>query len=52
MTVQTNNPKVVYIHMDGITYYIDHSMSEPIIQMWKEDEQKAKVINLIKEKEA
>lgn len=37
MIVDVRTEKSAYIIIDGYTYYIDHSLDEPIVVMWTED---------------
>jgi hypothetical protein len=39
MLVDVRTEKSVYIIIDGYTYYIDHSLDEPIVEMWTEEEE-------------
>jgi hypothetical protein len=35
MIVKLTTEKSVFIEIDGYTYYIDHSLDEPIVERWK-----------------
>ena len=35
MIVKLTTEQSVYIEIDGYTYYIDHSLDEPIVERWK-----------------
>jgi len=35
MIVKLTTEQSVYIEIDGYTYYIDHSLNEPIVERWK-----------------
>ena len=34
----------VYIVIDGYTYYIDHSLDEPIVERWTEEQEPISLI--------
>jgi hypothetical protein len=34
MIVKLTTEQSVYIEIDGYTYYIDHSLDEPIVERW------------------
>lgn len=39
MIIQSNpDTSVVYVTINDTTFYIDYSMNEPIVEMWKEKE--------------
>jgi len=44
MIVKLTTEQSVYIEIDGYTYYIDHSLDEPIVERWK-TERKTEVLN-------
>ncbi len=35
MIVKLTTEQSVYIEINGYTYYIDHSLDEPIVERWK-----------------
>ena len=37
MIVKLTTEQSVYIEIDGYTYYIDHSLDEPIVECWTEE---------------
>jgi len=37
MIVKLTTEQSVFIEIDGYTYYIDHSLDEPIIECWTEE---------------
>lgn len=37
MIVKLTTEQSVYIEVDGYTYYIDHSLDEPIVECWTEE---------------
>ena len=37
MIVKLTTEQSVYIEIDGYTYYIDHSLDEPIVERWTEE---------------
>lgn len=39
MIVKLTTEKSVYIEIDGYTYYIDHSLDEPIVECWTEEQE-------------
>ena len=39
MIVKLTTEQSVYIEIDGYTYYIDHSLDEPIIEYWTEEQE-------------
>jgi hypothetical protein len=39
MIVKLTTEKSVFVEIDGRTYYIDHSLDEPIVEMWTEEEE-------------
>ena len=47
MIVKLTTEQSVYIEIDGYTYYIDHSLNEPIVEIWKEKE--TEVVTLLPE---
>ena len=48
MIIQSNpDTSVVYVTINDTTFYIDYSMNEPIVEMWKEKE--TEVITLLPE---
>jgi len=38
MIIKPNTQEVVYITIHDTTFYIDYSLDEPIVEMWKETE--------------
>jgi hypothetical protein len=39
MLIDVRTEKSVYIIIDGYTYYIDHSLDEPIVEVWTEEQE-------------
>ncbi len=39
MIVKLTTEQSVFIEVDGYTYYIDHSLDEPIIEYWTEEQE-------------
>lgn len=39
MIIKPNTPEVVYITIHDTTFYIDYSLAEPIVEMWKTSEE-------------
>jgi len=39
MIVKLTTEQSVYIEIDGYTYYIDHSLDEPIVEYWTEEKE-------------
>ena len=39
MIVKLTTEKNVFVEIDGRTYYIDHSLDEPIIEYWTEEQE-------------
>lgn len=39
MIIKPNTQEVVYITIHDTTFYIDYSLDEPIVEMWKTSEQ-------------
>lgn len=39
MIVKLTTEKSVFVEIDGRTYYIDHSLDEPIIEYWTEEQE-------------
>ena len=37
MIVKLTTEQSVYIEIDGYTYYIDHSLDEPIVECWTKE---------------
>jgi len=37
MIVKLTTEQSVFIEIDGYTYYIDHSLDEPIVECWTEE---------------
>jgi hypothetical protein len=37
MIVKLTTEQSVFIEIDGYTYYIDHSLEEPIVECWTEE---------------
>ena len=37
MIVKLTTEQSVFIEVDGYTYYIDHSLDEPIVERWTEE---------------
>ena len=46
MIVKLTTEQSVYIEIDGYTYYIDHSLDEPIVERWTEENE---VVTLLPE---
>ena len=44
MIVKLTTEKSVFVEIDGRTYYIDHSLDEPIIEYWTEEEEPVTLI--------
>ena len=40
MIVKLTTEKSVFIEIDGRTYYIDHSLDEPIVERWNDKKSK------------
>lgn len=40
MIVKLTTEQSVYIEIDGYTYYIDHSLNEPIVERWNDKKSK------------
>tara|TARA_R110000782_G_scaffold252451_1_gene340277 strand:+ start:408 stop:578 length:171 start_codon:yes stop_codon:yes gene_type:complete len=48
MIIQSNpDTSVVYLTIKDTTFYIDYSMNEPIVEMWKDKE--TEVVTLLPE---
>jgi len=39
MIIKPNTQEVVYITIHDTTFYIDYSLDEPIVEMWKTSEE-------------
>jgi len=39
MIIKPNTQEVVYITIHDTTFYIDYSLDEPIVEMWKKSEE-------------
>jgi hypothetical protein len=39
MIITLTTEKWVFLEIDGRTYYIDHSLDEPIIEYWTEEQE-------------
>ena len=39
MIIKPNTQEVVYITIHDTTFYIDYSLDEPIVEMWKQAEE-------------
>jgi hypothetical protein len=39
MIIKPNTQEVVYITIHDMTFYIDYSLDEPIVEMWKKSEE-------------
>jgi len=39
MIIKPNTQEVVYITIHDTTFYIDYSLDEPIVEMWKKAEE-------------
>ena len=39
MIVKLTTEKSVFVEIDGRTYYIDHSLDEPIVEYWTEEQE-------------
>jgi hypothetical protein len=39
MLIDVRSEESVYIIIDGRTYYIDHSLDEPIVEYWTEEQE-------------
>jgi uncharacterized protein YchJ len=44
MIVKLTTEKSVFVEIDGRTYYIDHSLDEPIIEYWTEEQEPVTLI--------
>ena len=47
MIINPNTQEVVYITIKDTTFYIDYSMSEPIVEIWTD--KKTEVVTLLPE---
>jgi hypothetical protein len=52
MIVKLTTEQSVYIEIDGYTYYIDHSLDEPIVERWNDNKTTEPITLLPKENDS
>ena len=52
MIVKLTTEQSVYIEIDGYTYYIDHSLDEPIVERWNDNKTTETITLLPKENDS